>query len=150
MERPASSPPYQICRFVKKHRGAAWPSTSAAPMLNCDNSSPNLYATSASPNVSSLSMDDGVFTCGYSLYRDLTLRDAHMDVALRWQAAYLSPNEGGSGASAPLFLDFCTACLGRDALAVLAAQEPYEDPEPDWSLLPSKRSGNSLPSKETR
>ena len=84
------------------------------------------------PNVQSLSIDDGVFTCGYSLYRDLSIRDAHMDVALRWQAAYLSPNEGGSGASAPLFLDFCTACLGRDALAVLASEKPYEDPEPTW------------------
>ena len=98
-------------------------------------------------DVSSLSIDDGVFTCGYSLYRDLTLRDAHMDVALRWQAAYLSPNEGGSGASAPLFLDFCTACLGRDALAVFAAQEPYEDPEPIGRLRRSKLPENSLPSK---
>ena len=84
------------------------------------------------PNVQSLSMDDGVFTCGYSLYRDLSLRDDHMDVALRWQAAYLSPNEGGSGASAPLFLDFCTACLGRDALAVLASQKSLDDPESNW------------------
>ena len=84
-------------------------------------------------DVSSLSIDDGVFTCGYSLYRDLTLRDAHMDVALRWQAAYLSPNEGGSGASAPLFLDFCTACLGRDALSKLAAQKSLEDPESTWA-----------------
>ena len=33
---------------------------------------------------------------------------------------------------APVF-GFCTACLGRDALAVLAAQEPYEDPEPTWA-----------------
>ena len=84
-------------------------------------------------DVSSLSIDDGVFTCGYSLYRDLALRDAHMDVALRWQAAYLSPNEGGSGASAPLFLDFCTACLGRDALSKLAAQKSLEDPESTWA-----------------
>ena len=51
---------------------------------------------------------------------------------LRWQAAYLSPNEGGSGASAPLFLDFCTACLGRDALAVLASEKSLDDPESTW------------------
>jgi hypothetical protein len=99
-------------------------------------------------NVSSLSIDDGVFTCGYSLYRDLTLRDAHMDVALRWQAAYLSPNEGGSGASAPLFLDFCTACLGRDALAVLAAQQPYEDPEPNWAPTTIQASRKLPPVKD--
>mmetsp|Transcript_6293 Transcript_6293/g.19011 ORF Transcript_6293/g.19011 Transcript_6293/m.19011 type:complete len:767 (+) Transcript_6293:185-2485(+) len=99
-------------------------------------------------NVSSLSIDDGVFTCGYSLYRDLTLRDAHMDVALRWQAAYLSPNEGGSGASAPLFLDFCTACLGRDALAVLASQEPYEDPEPCWDPTTVQASRKLPPVKD--
>ena len=99
-------------------------------------------------NVSSLSIDDGVFTCGYSLYRDLTLRDAHMDVALRWQAAYLSPNEGGSGASAPLFLDFCTACLGRDALAVLASQEPYEDPEPTWAPTTVQASRKLPPIKD--
>ena len=99
-------------------------------------------------DVSSLSIDDGVFTCGYSLYRDLTLRDAHMDVALRWQAAYLSPNEGGSGASAPLFLDFCTACLGRDALAVLASQESSEDPESTWAPTTVQASRKLPPVKD--
>lgn len=104
----------------------------------------DLCHVSLPAGVRSLSIDEGVFTCGYSLYRDPTIRDAHMDVALRWQAAYLSPNEGGSGASAPLFLDFCTACLGRDALKQLAAQPSNADPEPAWAPTLVK-AGRTMP-----
>ena len=54
------------------------------------------------------------------MYRDETIRDLHLDVGYDWQAAYMSPNEGGSGASMPLFADFCTVMLGWTALHEMA------------------------------
>ena len=66
--------------------------------------------------VQSVSIEDGLFSSGYSIYRDEKIRDLHLDVGYEWQAAYMSPNEGGSGASTPLFADFCTIMLGWNAL----------------------------------
>jgi glutamate/tyrosine decarboxylase-like PLP-dependent enzyme len=43
-----------------------------------------------------------------------------MDLGYQWQTAYMSPNEGGSGASAPLFADFCTLLLGWKCLGQIA------------------------------
>jgi len=74
--------------------------------------------------VRSLSLEEGLLQGGYALYRELSLRDMHMDVALAWQTAYLSPNEGGSGASTPLYVDFCTVMLGWSAMRDLAAAAP--------------------------
>lgn len=74
--------------------------------------------------VRSLSLEEGLLQGGYALYRDLSLRDLHFDVALAWQTAYLSPNEGGSGASTPLYVDFCTVMLGWSAMRDLAAAAP--------------------------
>eukprot|EP00939_MAST-03C_sp_MAST-3C-sp1_P000091 g91.t1 len=70
--------------------------------------------------VSSVSIEDGMLTSGYSLYRDPALRDMHMDVAMLWQTLYLSPNEGGSGSCRPIFVDLCLWLLGWTALAHIA------------------------------
>ena len=42
--------------------------------------------------VSSVSIEEGLLQCGYSLYRDYALRDAHLDVGFEWQTGYISPN----------------------------------------------------------
>ncbi len=85
------------------------------------------FATHASPahfkvpeGVRSISIEEGLFCSGFAVYRDVTLRDMHLDVGYGWQAAYMSPNEGGSGASTPLFLDFCITMLGWSAIADMA------------------------------
>jgi SHS2 domain-containing protein len=85
------------------------------------------FAAHASPvhmkvpeGVRSISIEEGLFCSGFAVYRDVTLRDMHLDVGYGWQAAYMSPNEGGSGASTPLFLDFCITMLGWSAIADLA------------------------------
>ena len=70
--------------------------------------------------VRSISIEEGLFCSGFSVYRDAALRDMHLDVGYGWQAAYMSPNEGGSGASTPLFLDFCITMLGWSAIADMA------------------------------
>jgi len=70
--------------------------------------------------VESVSISDGMFTCGYSLYRNPKTRDVHMDVAIKWQTLYLSPNEGGSGSSRPLLVDLCIWLLGWRALRRVA------------------------------
>merc|ERR1719491_2434700 len=69
----------------------------------------------------SASVEQGLLSCGYACYRELRTRDAHFDVGRAWQTAYMSPNEGGSGASTPLFVDFCLVMLGWGALARIAA-----------------------------
>ena len=66
--------------------------------------------------VTSLSIEDGLLFNGYSCYRTAELRDQHLDVGYEWQTAYMSPNEGGSGSSMPLFADFCTIMLGWKCL----------------------------------
>merc|ERR1719421_251487 len=73
--------------------------------------------------VQSISIEEGLLNSGYSLYRDIKLRDWHLDVGLAWQAGYMSPNEGGSGESAPLFMDFCFILLGWSALTYMAERE---------------------------
>lgn len=70
--------------------------------------------------IRSISFEEGMFRSGYSVYRDLTLRDLHLDVSYSWQTAYMSPNEGGSGASTNLFADFCCIMLGWRALREIA------------------------------
>ena len=76
--------------------------------------------------VHSLSIEEGLLFSGYSVYRDSALRDLHLDVGYGWQAAYMSPNEGGSGASAPLFADFCLILLGWEALGQVGDTTPRE------------------------
>jgi len=71
-------------------------------------------------NVRSVSVEEGMLSCGYALYRDADLRDLHMDVAIQWQTLYLSPNEGGSGSSQPMYVDFCLWLLGWNALRRVA------------------------------
>lgn len=44
------------------------------------------------------------------------------------QTAYLSPNEGGSGASTPLYLDFCRVLLGWTALGTMARSTSASKP----------------------
>ena len=56
----------------------------------------------------------------YQLYRDAEVRDLHFDVGYAWQTAYMSPNEGGSGASTPMYLDFCKVLLGWHAVRNMA------------------------------
>eukprot|EP00928_Gymnodinium_smaydae_P002864 TRINITY_DN11048_c0_g1_i3.p1 TRINITY_DN11048_c0_g1~~TRINITY_DN11048_c0_g1_i3.p1 ORF type:complete len:742 (-),score=119.78 TRINITY_DN11048_c0_g1_i3:233-2458(-) len=73
------------------------------------------------PAIRSMTIEEGLFNSGYQLYRDSKLRDGHFDVALAWQTVYLSPNEGGSGQSAPLFMDFCLILLGWSTLHQIAA-----------------------------
>jgi hypothetical protein len=71
--------------------------------------------------VRSLSIENGLFRSGYQLYRDPELRDLHFDLPLEWQSQYLSPNEGGSGNTTPLYIDFCFILLGWSALRDAAA-----------------------------
>jgi len=89
----------------------------------------HVFAANAAPvhyelpsAVRSISIAEGLLNCGYQLYRDLSLRDAHFDVGYEWQTAYLSPNEGGSGAATPLYVDFCTVMLGWRALGTIARE----------------------------
>lgn len=94
----------------------------------------DVFASNAKPvnyalpdGVQSLSIEEGLFMSGYTVCRDLTFRDRHLDVGYSWQTAYMSPNEGGSGASAPLFADFCTIMLGWKALGQIAKAKPMLD-----------------------
>lgn len=89
----------------------------------------NILASNAEPvhfdlpaGIRSMTIQEGLLNCGYQLYRDARLRDLHLDVGYAWQTAYLSPNEGGSGASTPLYIDFCFVLLGWSALGVIARQ----------------------------
>lgn len=69
------------------------------------------------PNgIRSMSLQDGLFRSGYQLYRDTYVRDVHFDVPFEWQSQYISPNEGGSGNSTPLYIDLCFILLGWYAL----------------------------------
>lgn len=70
--------------------------------------------------IRSMSIEEGLLSCGYQLYRDSGLRDLHFDVGYAWQTAYMSPNEGGSGVAAPLYIDFCIVLLGWDAMRDIA------------------------------
>ena len=72
--------------------------------------------------VRSMSIANGFFRGGYQLYRDAELRDLHFDLPLEWQSQYLSPNEGGSGNTTPLYIDFCFILLGWNALRPAAEQ----------------------------
>ena len=87
----------------------------------------DFFASHASPvhfdvptGVRSISIEEGLFCSGLAVYRDATLRDMHLDVGYGWQTAYMAPNEGGSGASTPLFLDFCITMLGWRLLGKMA------------------------------
>jgi len=84
--------------------------------------------------VRSVSLEEGLFNCGYSLYRDVALRDLHFDVGYAWQTCYMSPNEGGSGASTVLFIDFCVVMLGWSALRDIAKKSGGS--ASTWSSLP--------------
>jgi hypothetical protein len=77
--------------------------------------------------VQSMTLHDGVLNCGYQLYRDTAIRDRHFDVPIAWQTAYMSPNEGGSGNSTPIYMDFCLIMLGWSALRDLAANATPEN-----------------------
>lgn len=79
--------------------------------------------------VRTVTIEEGLLNCGYTLYRDLHLRDNHVDVPYAWQTAYFSPNEGGSGASAPLFADFCTVLMGWSALGEIGRNGHVVDRE---------------------
>merc|ERR1719329_289798 len=70
--------------------------------------------------VRSMSLQEGLFCQGYQLHRDAHLRDLYMDLPYGWQTSYVSPNEGGSGNSTPLFVDFCFITLGWSALRDIA------------------------------
>lgn len=61
----------------------------------------HLFTTHTTPvhcelhsGVRSLSIEHGLLSSGYSLYRDLKTRDEHFDVGHQWQTAYMSFNEG--------------------------------------------------------
>ena len=51
-----------------------------------------------------------------------------------WQTCYMSPNEGGSGASTVLFIDFCVVMLGWSALRDIAKKSGGS--ASTWSSLP--------------
>lgn len=87
--------------------------------------------------VRSMSLEEGLFHSGYQLYRDTQLRDAHHDLPLIWQSAYISPNEGGSGNTTPLYTDFFMVLLGWSALHDIAKNTLSKDPE---SLRPMELS----------
>jgi len=72
--------------------------------------------------VRSISIENGFFRSGFQLYRDTELRDLHFDLPFEWSSQYLSPNEGGSGNTTPLYIDFCFILLGWSALRGVASQ----------------------------
>merc|ERR1719498_1086344 len=93
----------------------------------------SVFASNADPvhyelpeNVRSMSLHEGLFAQGYQLYRDTRLRDLHFDLPYAWQTAYMSPNEGGSGNSTPLFIDFCFIMLAWSALRDMAMKGASE------------------------
>jgi len=102
-----------------------------------------IFTENASPvhlelprGVRSVSIEEGLLNCGYTLYRDTTLRDLHMDVPCEWQTVYMSPNEGGSCNGRPLMLDFCTFLLGWAAVANIARGAPMPDrSQYDWQPI---------------
>lgn len=67
-------------------------------------------------------MEEGFFRSAYQLYREAGLRDVHMDLPYVWQSAYISPNEGGSGNTTPLYIDLSFILLGWAALRDIARQ----------------------------
>jgi hypothetical protein len=77
--------------------------------------------------VRSMSLESGFFRGAYQLYRDAELRDLHFDLPMDWQTQYLSPNEGGSGNTTPLYIDFCFICLGWSALRAAAVPTNLTD-----------------------
>eukprot|EP00930_Biecheleria_cincta_P036508 TRINITY_DN25027_c0_g1_i1.p1 TRINITY_DN25027_c0_g1~~TRINITY_DN25027_c0_g1_i1.p1 ORF type:complete len:848 (-),score=132.65 TRINITY_DN25027_c0_g1_i1:57-2600(-) len=79
--------------------------------------------------VRSMSLEEGLFRSAYQLYRDTQLRDTHHDLPLIWQSAYISPNEGGSGNTTPLYTDFCMILLGWSALHDIAQKTSAKTPE---------------------
>mmetsp|Transcript_29614 Transcript_29614/g.94569 ORF Transcript_29614/g.94569 Transcript_29614/m.94569 type:complete len:329 (-) Transcript_29614:53-1039(-) len=63
-------------------------------LLVSDSEWRGIFAAHAEPvhyalpaGVTSVSIQEGMMRCGYSLYRDAELRDLHFDVALAWQTA---------------------------------------------------------------
>lgn len=95
--------------------------------------------------VRSMTVHSGLFRAGYQLYRDLELRDLHVDVPSDWQVAYVSTNEGGSGSSTPLLIDFSFILLGWLALRDMAAAPGDTVPE-RWlpvMLAPEPLGGNA-------
>jgi len=95
----------------------------------------NVFALNKGPvhfnlpaGIRSISIEEGLFNNGFAVYRDTSVRDRHLDLGYEWQTAYMSPNEGGSGASAPLFADFCLILMGWTALCEVARQGPLRDP----------------------
>mmetsp|Transcript_56213 Transcript_56213/g.131653 ORF Transcript_56213/g.131653 Transcript_56213/m.131653 type:complete len:815 (-) Transcript_56213:15-2459(-) len=87
--------------------------------------------------VTSMSVADGILNSAFMLYRETRLRDLHVDVPLRWQTAYFSPNEGGSCAGRLLFQDLCTVLLGWSQLAELATKMPATERK-DYVMTPVK------------
>eukprot|EP00931_Biecheleriopsis_adriatica_P117311 TRINITY_DN92841_c0_g1_i1.p1 TRINITY_DN92841_c0_g1~~TRINITY_DN92841_c0_g1_i1.p1 ORF type:complete len:428 (-),score=90.98 TRINITY_DN92841_c0_g1_i1:8-1291(-) len=79
--------------------------------------------------VRSMSLEEGLFRSAYQLYMDTQLRDTHHDLPLIWQSAYISPNEGGSGNTTPLYSDFCMMLLGWSALHHIAQKTSPKTPE---------------------
>jgi len=93
-----------------------------------------IIASSAEPvhfelpiEVRSMSLQEGMFNSGYQLHRDTHLRDLYVDLPYSWQTQYASPNEGGSGNSTPLFIDFCFILMGWSALREVAKQGQTEE-----------------------
>jgi hypothetical protein len=98
--------------------------------------------------VQSLTIEEGMLQSGYMVYRDMSLRDRHLDVSYSWQTAYMSPNEGGSGPSTSLFSDFCVIMLGWAALQEIAvgrhaARKQGTDSQKENRLYASKVSGEN-------
>lgn len=94
----------------------------------------DIIASSAEPvhfelpiAVRSMSLEDGFFNSGYQLHRDTHLRDLYIDLPFCWQTQYASPNEGGSGNSTPLFIDFCFILMGWSTLREIAEHGQKEE-----------------------
>jgi hypothetical protein len=93
----------------------------------------DIFASNSEPvhfklptGIRSMSLHDGLFNSGFQLYADTRLRDLHFDLPYFWQTAYMSPNEGGSGNSTPLFIDFCFVLLGWSAMRDMATKAVHE------------------------
>ena len=71
--------------------------------------------------VKSVSLDaQPLLACGYAVYRDYTIRDAHIDLPEKWEALYISIHEGGSTSTQPFYRDLVVLLLGWTALRKLA------------------------------
>lgn len=126
----------EAAAWAERHAGGLHVHVTDTQLRKLFTESPSPVHLELPRGVRSVSIEEGLLNCGYTLYRDTTLRDLHMDVPCEWQTVYASPNEGGSCTGRPLMLDFCTFVLGWAAVADIARGAPALDrSQYDWQPI---------------